>query len=181
MALSWSPSWCTREGDARNSPQCEDGTGFGFVLHGLWPQFEEGWPSYCSTSRRDARRDETAAMADIMGTAGSAWHQWQKHGRCSGLAPDDYFRLAREAFGRVERPSVLRDLGRAVTLPASVVEEAFLEVNPALEADGVTVTCRDGHLQEVRICLTRALEPRRCGADVIRDCQMRDALLEPVR
>ena len=181
LALSWSPGWCAREGDARGSPQCDAGTGHGFVLHGLWPQYERGWPSYCRTGERDATRGETAAMTDVMGDAGSAWHQWKKHGRCSGLSAPDYFRLAREAWARVARPDALRRLGRAVTLPASVVEEAFLEANPEIGADGLTVTCRDGRLQEVRVCLTRALEPRRCGADVIRDCTLRDALLDPVR
>jgi ribonuclease T2 len=36
-------------------------------------------------------------------------------------------------------------------------------------------------IQEVRLCLTKDLSPRRCGDDVIRDCQMKDAVMEPVR
>ncbi len=36
-------------------------------------------------------------------------------------------------------------------------------------------------IQEARICLTKDLEPRRCGADVIRDCRMQDAVMEAVR
>ncbi|PWJ12097.1 ribonuclease T2 family protein [Jannaschia seohaensis] len=181
LALSWSPTWCALEGDARQSPQCEAGRDLGFVLHGLWPQYEAGWPSYCPTGHRDATRVETAAMADIMGTSGSAWHQWKKHGRCSGLAPGDYFRLARQAWEGIVRPAALRELGRAVTLPASVVEEAFLEANPSLTPEGVTVTCRSGRIREVRLCLTRSLEPRDCAPDVARDCSLDDALLAPVR
>jgi ribonuclease T2 len=181
LALSWSPTWCALEGDARRSPQCDADRDLGFVLHGLWPQYEEGWPSYCPTPHREATRAETGAMADIMGTAGSAWHQWKKHGRCSGVAAEDYFRQARRAWEDVVRPAVLRDLGRAVTLPASVVEEAFLEANPALTPRGVTVTCRSGRIREVRICLTRSLEPRDCAPDVARDCTLKDALLPPVR
>ena len=119
-------------------------------------------------------------MADIMGTSGLAWYQWNKHGACSGLSPADYYALSRLAYERIARPEVFRRLERAVTLPASVVEEAFLEANPALAPDGITITCRDGMIQEARICLTRDLEPRDCGADVIRDCRMRDALFEPI-
>jgi ribonuclease T2 len=181
LALSWSPTWCALEGDARGSDQCADGTGFGFVLHGLWPQYEQGWPSDCPTRERDATRRQTAAMADIMGTAGSAWHQWRKHGRCSGLSAADYFALARLAYERIVRPDALRALGRPVTLPAAVVEEAFLDANPDLSAEGVTVLCREGRLREVRVCLTRDLDPRPCAPDVGRDCRMRDALLDPVR
>ena len=45
---------------------------------------------------------------------------------------------------------------------------------------GVTVTCKDGHIQELRICLTRDLGPRPCGRDVARDCQALDAVIEPI-
>ena len=178
LSLSWSPTWCALEGKARNSPQCDNTRGW--VLHGLWPQYERGWPSYCRTSERDPTRAQTAAMADIMGTDGAAWYQWKKHGRCAGLPARDYLDAARTAFDSVTRPEVFRKLPRDVTLPASVVEEAFLKENSALEADGLTVTCKAGRIQEVRICLTPDLEPRRCGADVIRDCTLTDALLADI-
>lgn len=179
LSLSWSANWCAYEGRARNSPQCEE-EDLGWILHGLWPQYERGWPSDCRSTERNPSRAETAAMADIMGTSGLAWHQWRKHGRCAGLPAAEYYALSREAYGRITRPEVFRRLTDPVRLPALVVEEAFLRDNPALTADGLTVTCRDGYIQEVRICLTRGLEPRSCGADVARDCRMRDALFEPM-
>ncbi|MCB1349428.1 MAG: ribonuclease T, partial [Maritimibacter sp.] len=123
----------------------------------------------------------TGAQADLFGAGGAAWYQWKKHGVCSGLAAEDYYRLAREAWARVNRPEVLRKLDHAVKLPASVIEEAFLQANPDWTADTVTVTCRDGYIQEARICFTRDLNPRDCGADAVRDCTMSDALLEPIR
>ena len=181
LALSWTPSWCATEGDARGSEQCAAGQGFGFTLHGLWPQYEEGWPAYCPTAERAPSRRETAALAPLYGTSGLAWHQWNKHGTCTGLPAADYYALSRLAYERVARPEVLRALGRSVRLPASVVEKAFLEANPDLEAGGVTVACRQGRISEVRLCLDRALAPRRCGADVIRDCTLGDALLDPIR
>jgi len=177
LSLSWSPSWCALEGEARNSPQCD--RPLGWVLHGLWPQYERGWPAYCRTDARDPSRAATAAMADIMGTSGAAWHQWKKHGRCSGLAPADYFALARRAHEAIAKPEVLNRLEDPVTLPASVVEEAFLQANPGLAAEEITITCKAGRIQEARICLTRDLAPRRCGDDVIRDCTLKDALLDP--
>ncbi len=181
LALSWTPSWCALEGDARGSAQCDAGQGYGFTLHGLWPQYESGWPSYCPTSIRPATRGQTGAMVDIMGSGGLAWHQWKKHGTCTGLDAAQYFDLSRLAYGRIARPDVIRQLDRDVMLPAQVIEDAFLEANPALDPDGVTVTCQAGRVQEVRICLTRDLEPRDCGADVRRDCQLDDALLSPMR
>ena len=103
LALSWTPSWCELEGNARNSPQCDTGRGFGFTLHGLWPQYENGWPSYCQTVERDPSRNQTDAMADIMGTGGLAWYQWKKHGRCSGLSATAYYDAARDAYDSINR------------------------------------------------------------------------------
>ena len=181
LSLSWSAAWCALEGDARDDPQCDVGRGLTFVLHGLWPQFEEGWPSYCRTAERDPTRAMTAAMADIMGGAGLAFHQWKKHGRCSGLSAEAYFQIARQAHDSLVIPEFLAKVSRPLTLPATVVEDALIEANPGLERDQITITCKDGLIQEARICLTRELAPRRCGADVIRDCRLTDAVLEPVR
>ncbi len=181
LALSWSPNWCAVEGDAKGSDQCDPRHDHGWILHGLWPQYHRGWPDYCRTAEVPPSRAMTAAMADIMGSPGLAWHQWKKHGSCSGLSAPAYFALSREAYGRITRPEVFRKLDRSVTLPASLVEEAFLKANPDLEADGLTVTCRDGHIQEARICLSRDLEPVPCGRDVARDCKMTNARFTPVR
>jgi ribonuclease T2 len=181
MALSWSAAWCALEGDARDDPQCDAGRGLTFILHGLWPQHEDGWPAFCRTGQRDPSRAETAAMADIMGGAGLAFYQWKKHGRCSGLSAADYFRTARAAFGRIAVPDLFAGVDRPLTLPARVIEDAFLETNPGLQRDQITVTCKAGLIQEVRLCLTRDLAPRACGADVVRDCRLPDAVLEPVR
>ena len=181
MALSWSPTWCALEGDRRGSPQCDDDADNGWVLHGLWPQYEAGWPSYCPTNARNPSRADTRDEADLFGSSGNAWHQWNKHGRCTGLTADNYYQLAREAYGRVTRPEIFRKLEDPVRLPASVVEQAFLEDNPKLAPDQITITCKSGRIQEARICLTRNLEPRRCGRDVIRDCSMTNALFDPIR
>ena len=181
LALSWSANWCAEEGDERNDPQCEAGRGVTWVVHGLWPQRETGWPSYCRTVERDPSRGETAAMADVFGGAGQAFYQWKKHGRCAGLSAADYYDTARRAFGSITLPPVFKALRKDVRLPASGVEEAFLETNPGMTRDQITITCSDGRIQEARICLTRDLAPRRCGDDIIRDCRMNDAVMEAVR
>jgi len=181
MALSWSSNWCARTGDDRHDPQCDAGRGITFVMHGLWPQHERGWPSHCRTGYGDPSRGATTAMADVFGGAGAAFYQWKKHGRCAGLSARDYFTKARLAFDGVKISPVFPLINRDLKVPAEVIEGAFLDANPGLTADQVTVTCSAGQIQEVRICLTRDLEPRRCGADVIRDCTLKDAELRAVR
>lgn len=180
LALSWSPSWCALEGTARGSSQCAPEADFGWILHGLWPQYERGWPSHCASAHASPSRSQTAAMADIMGSAGLAWYQWKKHGRCTGLDADSYFDAARRAYAAVARPEVFRKLKDPVRLPAAVVEEAFLQANPGWRPDMLTVTCKAGRIQEARLCLTREFEPRLCGEDVVRDCALQDALMDPI-
>ena len=181
LSLSWSPSWCALEGDRRGADQCDDAHDFGFTLHGLWPQNERGWPSYCRTGARDPSRRQTRDMADIMGSGGLAWHQWKKHGRCSGLSATDYFALSRRAYGLVQRPDILRRITEPLRIPPKVIEDAFLDANPGLLPDGVTVRCKSDHLQEVRICFTRGLTPRECGSDAVTDCRGRTILTPPIR
>jgi len=182
LSLSWTPSWCAEAGDERGAPDCAIGAGYGFSVHGLWPQYNDGWPSFCETPMRDPSRGQTGAMADIMGSGGAAWYQWKKHGRCAGLTAEAYFNALRTAYESVVRPAVFRQLPEAgVELPALVVEAAFLESNPDMVANGVTVTCKEGRIQEVRICLDKALNPRACGEDVQQDCLLSNPEMPPIR
>jgi ribonuclease T2 len=181
LALSWTPTWCALEGDARGSEQCDASKDFGWTLHGLWPQFHQGWPSYCNTIVRQPSRSMTNGMSDIMGTSGLAWHQWKKHGTCSGLSARDYYALSREAYGKINRPALFRKLKEPVKVPAKVIEEAFLKENPSLKANTLTITCKQGRIQEARVCFSKALDPVPCGRDTIKDCSMTNALFDPAR
>ncbi|EEW26949.1 ribonuclease T2 family protein [Rhodobacter ferrooxidans] len=181
MSLSWSANWCALEGDARGDDQCSPRHDFTFTLHGLWPQYDAGYPSYCRTGQRDPSRGESAAMADIMGGSGLAWYQWKKHGRCAGLSARDYYATMRRAYAAIVIPPVFGKISKTLKVPADVIEGAFLESNPGLTRDMITVTCDQGMIQEARICLTKDLQPRACGDDVIRDCRMQDAILGAVR
>ena len=45
LALSWSSGFCELGGAEKARKQCAPGAGLGFVVHGLWPQFDRGFPS----------------------------------------------------------------------------------------------------------------------------------------
>lgn len=181
LSLGWSSNWCALEGDARHDPQCNPGRGLTWTLHGLWPQFARGYPSYCRTGQADPNRAATAQMADIMGGSGLAFYEWKKHGRCSGLAAADYYTAMRKAYASVTIPAFFAKVSKDLTLPASVIEDAFIEANPRLSRDALTVTCKSGMVQEVRICLDKSLSPRACAADSARDCTLPNAELDAVR
>ena len=180
LALSWQPAWCRVTGDERDAPECETSSGRDFVVHGLWPQYERGWPDHCATDERDPSRRETQAMDDLM-APGLALYQWRKHGRCSGLPAAGYYATLREAAEAIDIPAPFDDLPRDITLPPAVVEEAFIEANPDLAPDGITVTCKADALAEVRICLTRDLAPRACAPDARQDCRRPQVLIERIR
>lgn len=165
LSLSWSPSYCAAEPEAR---QC--GKGLGFVVHGLWPQFERGYPSNCS-----AERLPDALLAKFDGltvSRGLLAHQWRKHGSCSGLSAEAYFETMARAAKRIQTPPFER-LDKSARVDPRAVESAFLAANPGLERAEITITCKSGDFAEARICLDKNLEPRRCGADVIKDCSDR--------
>lgn len=181
LTLSWSPSWCALTGAARGDPQCDAGRGLTFTVHGLWPQYEAGYPTDCRTPEADPSRAQTAAMADIMGGAGLAFHEWRKHGRCTGLSAVDYFATLRRAHANLAVPPSFAGLSRDLRLDAQAIEDAFLDANPGLTDPMITVTCKQGRLRDLRICLTRDLAPRACAPDVAHDCTLPDALVAAPR
>ncbi len=183
LALSWIPAWCAVDGDQRRDPRCGTGSAIGWALHGLWPQNRAGdWPEYCRTSERDPSRIETAAQAAIFGTSGAAWHQWNKHGRCSGLSAQAYYDLAARALAGVTLPEVFEAVSRPLNVRPSVVESAFIEANPGLTQDMMVTSCARGDLVELRLCLTRDLEPMPCDPALIRrECRLEAARLLPLR
>jgi ribonuclease T2 len=174
LALSWSPTFCLTDGQGRDSNQCAPTARRDFVVHGLWPQYERGWPQFCGGRTAERVPDGTISrMLDIMPDRGLVIHQWRKHGTCSGLGPQAYFDTVRRAAAAVRVPDELRrPSARFETTPAEV-EAAFTRANPGITADMMTVTCQAGMLDEVRVCLSRTLQPRRCAEVDARSCRGR--------
>ncbi|OIQ71823.1 ribonuclease I [mine drainage metagenome] len=181
LSLSWSADWCATTGDARHDPQCASGRDYAFVLHGLWPQNEQGYPDNCHTSQRDPSRSQSAAMTDITGSAGLAWHEWQKHGRCTGLSAQAFYDTARKAYTSIAIPPELRHLNKQIDVAPSVIVDAFIAANPGLKRTMIAVTCDKGKIQEARICLTKTLQPRPCSPEAARSCHLSGAEMDPVR
>src|SRR5262249_34015807 len=69
LSLSWSPSFCEeaeeRGSSGRAQAQCS-GRPFSFVVHGLWPQYERGFPEYCQRPSPRLARNIMTSMLDLM-------------------------------------------------------------------------------------------------------------------
>jgi ribonuclease T2 len=181
LALSWSPNWCKQTGDARGADQCDARYDYGFTLHGLWPQFEQGYPSFCTTDQTPPTETMAETMVSIMGSAGLALYQWKKHGTCTGLSATEYFDKSRKAYASINRPEIFRKLRAAIRISPLAVEQAFLAANPDMQASQITITCKNNMIAEARICLGWDLELRQCGGDVAQDCRQSAAGMEMIR
>jgi ribonuclease T2 len=170
MSLSWSPEHCATKPHTSDDPQCGLSRRFGFVLHGLWPQYERGYPQSCSTSMQ-LGNDVVDSMLDIMPSPDLVRHEWAKHGTCSGLSPETYFGNARAAFSSVKIPPRYDDPTNAFRTAVSEVKQAFQATNPDIDAGEMAVECSGRFLQEVRVCLDKDLRPRACGQDVRDGCK----------
>lgn len=170
MSLSWSPSFC--ETHANETEQCSS-KGFGFVLHGLWPQNRNGnWPQHCHTADEPDAATVARTLA-FMPSRHLIEHEWQTHGSCTGLEPRGYFDLADRAFARIKVPAVLAAPQSPPQLSAAAVVQAFVQANPGLRDDMISVDCHDGsELTEVRVCLNKDdLSPQTCVGRMRNTCR----------
>jgi len=127
------------------------------VVHGLWPQFERGYPTDCGPAGRFPSRQALDDAAGVFPSRALARYQWRKHGTCSGASPSGYFADVRRARDAVRIPDQFASPQAEIRTTPLAVERAFAEANPGLRPDMMGVACRRGVLQEIRICLDRAL------------------------
>lgn len=171
FSLSWSPAYCARAGKDAAPEQCAASDPRGFVVHGLWPQYEKGgWPETCSFGRR-VPRVIVDAMLEVMPTVELIDHEWAKHGTCSGLTPDLYFAETRAAWERVRIPPEFFTPDPGLSVTAKEVEERFIAVNDNLTPDRIAVVCDRRGVYEVRVCMDKDLVFRDCGAKVEDRCR----------
>ena len=169
LALSWSPGFCATGGAEKAREQCQGGMGLGFVVHGLWPQYEQGFPSDCDGAARPVSSVALEAARGLFPSEGLARYEWRKHGTCTGRSPQDYFADVRAARESVTIPPEFERLRREEEVAPADILRAFGKANPRLRAGMAAVTCAKGYLQEVRLCLSKDLRAFRPCPQVTRN------------
>ncbi|MCS3452773.1 MULTISPECIES: ribonuclease T2 family protein [Bradyrhizobium] len=185
LSLSWSPSFCEAASERGNNgrgtqAQC-GGRPYSFVVHGLWPQYERGFPEYCQRPSPRLARSIMSSMLDLMPGPGLIYNEWDKHGTCSGLGERAYFEAIRKARATVKIPEEFLQLSEPKTVAPDELETAFIKVNPGLSNSAISVTCDSKRLSEVRICLSKDLQFRSCEEIDRRACRRDQVLMPPVR
>src|SRR5260370_41604438 len=164
LSLSWSPSFCEEAEERGNSGRSQQaqcgGRPFAFVVHGLWPQYERGFPEYCQRPSPRLDRNIMTSMLDLMPAPGLIYNEWDKHGTCSGLGERPYFETIRKARSAVKIPPEYLELSAEKTVAPADIEDAFIKANPGLSNAAISVTCNRKRLSEVRICLSKDLQFR---------------------
>ncbi len=182
LALSWSPTHCEALGPrASREAQCSRERPYGFVVHGLWPQYERGSPEHCQTPPPYVRNDVLRTVDGIMPSRGLAIYQWKKHGTCSGLSARSYFDTLRAAREKIVIPPQFVGVRDYQMISPDELEKAFRASNPGLRPDMMAVTCDRRRLREVRICLSRNLDFQPCREVDQRSCRLGKMVLPPVR
>ena len=162
LSLSWAPDFCAGPNGRQDSLECAPGRRVGFVVHGLWPQLDNGdHPSQCAKARPVAQ-DIVKGTLPYIPDPGLIQHEWRDHGTCSGLSPAAYFDTVRRAADSVKIPDEFRQLNQRITDSPRDIAAKFVAANPGLR-DSIRVTCSGGELAEVRVCLGKDLSPHACG------------------
>jgi len=183
LALSWSPSFCasTEERGRNGGEQCSTSRPYSFVVHGLWPQYERGFPQNCQVPAPRLNRELMTSMLDLMPAPRLVYHEWDRHGTCSGLDANAYFELVRKARGAVRIPEPYGAPQTTLNVAPDEVEDAFVKANPGLSRAAIAVTCSGTRLSEVRICLGKDLKFRDCAEIDRRSCPRDRVAMPPVR
>jgi ribonuclease T2 len=188
LSLSWSPSFCAeaaeRHGGGSPSMQC-GARAYSFVVHGLWPQYDKGFPENCQNPAPRLNRDIVSGMLDLMPAPHLIYNEWDKHGTCSGLAPRAYFDAVRQARAAVKIPPEFSDLKAPLAVTPSEVEDAFIKANPGLSPKAIAVGCDKRRLTEVRLCLAKDLSKdvqfHDCSEVAKRSCRRDQLVMPPMR
>jgi ribonuclease T2 len=181
LSLSWAPSFCEaafeRAPDQTPPPECGQ-RAVPFVVHGLWPQYQTGFPEFCQQPAPRLDRNVVSSMIDLMPAPRLIFNEWDRHGTCSGLSSHAYFETVRKARALVKIPDDYLDASREVTVAPAQVGDAFVKANPGLTRDSIAVSCDAKRLTEVRICIGKDLQFHECP-DVEQHSCRRDQIVMP--
>ena len=182
MALSWSPGFCDLGGDRKSPRQCATGAGYGFVVHGLWPDNRFGPdPADCDPDA-DASPADIAATNGLYPTDALAAYEYRKHGTCTGLDAADYFAAVRTVRDGLVIPQALQGVRAWRRMAPDAIRQAFIDANANMRPDNIAVTCTGGQLVEVRICISKNLKAfATCPQVAGNTCRRDSIVVAPLR
>ena len=184
LTLSWSPDYCATNGQ-RDKQQCNSGKKLGFVLHGLWPQYQKGYPANCSTEKLTPAVKQQ--FSGLYPSANLYNHEWEKHGTCSGTTPQKYLALSKKLKNSVAIPTAYNRPVKPFRTTVQGLKSAFISANSELNSNGIAPYCSDSgrFLQEVFFCYSKDGKAGICSEDILKrsrkSCGQTNFLVRNVR
>jgi ribonuclease T2 len=180
LAMSWSPDYCASKSDPQ---QC--GRQLGFVLHGLWPQYDRGWPADCTNEAFDPAMK--TQFPDLYPSSKLYTHEWEKHGTCSGLTQPKFHAFAQHVKASVAIPDRYNQPEKPFRTTLGALKQEFVKANPNMSETSFAPACSGSgrFLQELRVCYGKDGQPGTCSAEVLKSseksCGQPDFLVRSVR
>ena len=178
LTLSWAPQFCASNASARTSDECNPSKHMGLVVHGLWPQYDNGkWPQNCASTPPVASATVNHMMP-IMPGSGLIQHEWAKHGTCSGLSADQYFSAIEKFYNGLTVPSDFKQPTSGAQSSPSDIEQKFATANKAPQG-AFRVSCPQNEFSAVEICLTKDFQYQACP-NTLKECRAPQVKVLPV-
>lgn len=156
LALSWSPEYCKMHKQQGMQCKKQPQQAYRFVLHGLWPSIDKT----CTQERlSDAVINSTLPFIP---SKRLIEHEWEKHGRCSGYNPKQFFDLSIQAYEKIKIPSYFNDVNTSTIKKVGDIKELILQKNPNLKCDSIRVVNVNKEFSELRVCLDKSLQSINC-------------------
>jgi ribonuclease T2 len=178
LSLSWAPEFCAQPGEAAKNP-LECGQGKGFVVHGLWPEANQGKSPESCGAAKTVPKSLVNDMLKYIPSASLIQHEWATHGTCSGLSQGDYFTKVMLARAAVQIPVQISSLGQGTTESPGEIEAQFAAANPSFPQAAVRTACQGGKMTEVRVCFDKNLKAIACTASAGECTSQSVAILSP--
>ncbi len=178
LTLSWAPQFCATNAGERNPAECASNKHMGLVVHGLWPQFNDGkWPQDCA-STPPVSSATVQHMMNIMPGSSLIQHEWAKHGTCTGLSTQDYFGAIEKLYTGLRVPNDFKQPSNAAQTSPPEIETKFASANGAPK-EAFRVSCPQNEFSAVEVCLTKDLHYQSCP-ETVKECRARQIEVRPV-
>lgn len=178
LTLSWAPEFCASNPNGRSSAECDPNKHMGLVVHGLWPQYDNGkWPESCASTPPVAS-SIVNHMMPIMPGKQLIQHEWAKHGTCSGLSVQDYFGAVEKLYNRLQVPDDFKKPADSAQTKAADIEEKFAAANNAPKT-AFRVSCPQNEFSAVEVCLSKDLKYQACPS-TLKECRASKIEVKPV-
>lgn len=149
-----------------------------FTIHGLWPSNYDGsYPQDCYTEAKPFNASQIQSLlpdlrafwTDYKAAEPSFWeHEWNKHGTCASIIQSlknelSYFGSTLKVLSILDIPSKLAKHG---IVPDASKPYSVASIKEALNAElggAPTITCSNGYIGELRLCLNKNMTVFNCG------------------